>query len=262
MPRRAGSPISAPVAVSPVSSWRSSGRTPKARSSSRRPVGARPSRRGSTPPGPRGPGRVVEGRAEVLAHDPGLRGAHSTWPPPAASPGPAVTAEIAVGLVRVGGLLVVSEPPEPADTGAGRRSPSGSSGFGPAVAVVARGCPLRLPPKVPGRGAEPCPGRAPEPGSARSGDDVSRGTSGTLRIRTTTGESLVVRFRPASAARDAPVSPRPDPAAPWPGRIRTMRFPLRVGGWQGWQRKSRIVVRGDVGFACHAVSRTGTTIAG
>lgn len=55
---------------------------------------------------------VVHGRAEDAGSDPERRGtcdlvtARSFGPPP-------VTAECAAGLLRVGGLLVVSEPPEP-----------------------------------------------------------------------------------------------------------------------------------------------------
>jgi 16S rRNA (guanine527-N7)-methyltransferase len=56
--------------------------------------------------------QVVARRAEDAAHDPGLRRsidvvvARSFGPPP-------VTAECAAGFLRVGGLLVVSEPPGP-----------------------------------------------------------------------------------------------------------------------------------------------------
>jgi 16S rRNA (guanine527-N7)-methyltransferase len=54
---------------------------------------------------------VVEGRAERLAHEPGHREAYGVVV--ARSFGsPAVTAESAVGFLRVGGRLVVSEPPE------------------------------------------------------------------------------------------------------------------------------------------------------
>jgi 16S rRNA (guanine527-N7)-methyltransferase len=55
---------------------------------------------------------VLEARAEVVARDPARRQSFAVAT--ARSLGePAVTAELASGLVRVGGLLVVSEPPEP-----------------------------------------------------------------------------------------------------------------------------------------------------
>lgn len=58
---------------------------------------------------------VVESRGEDVAHDPswrerfGLVTARGFGPPP-------MTAEIASGLLRIGGMLVVSEPPEPDPT--------------------------------------------------------------------------------------------------------------------------------------------------
>lgn len=55
---------------------------------------------------------VLEGRAEELAHDPRWREAFDV----ATARGfdvPARTAEVAAGFVRVGGLAIVSEPPEP-----------------------------------------------------------------------------------------------------------------------------------------------------
>jgi 16S rRNA (guanine527-N7)-methyltransferase len=81
--------------------------------------------------------RVVEGRAEVLAHDPGIRERFDLTTARSFAR-PCVTAEIASGFVRVGGLLVVSEPPEPA---ASRWpvEPLGELGLGPAIAIVARG---------------------------------------------------------------------------------------------------------------------------
>lgn len=53
---------------------------------------------------------VAEERAEVVAHDPEYR---ERWPVVTARGfgAPAVTAEIASGLVAVGGIVVVSEPP-------------------------------------------------------------------------------------------------------------------------------------------------------
>ena len=44
---------------------------------------------------------------------------------------PAVTAEIAAGLVAVGGVLVVSEPPEPDDPAGGPRAGLADLGFAP-----------------------------------------------------------------------------------------------------------------------------------
>ena len=56
--------------------------------------------------------RVAEGRAEEFAHEPGLRESF-TLVTARSFAEPAVTAEIAAGLVEVGGVLIVSEPPEP-----------------------------------------------------------------------------------------------------------------------------------------------------
>lgn len=53
---------------------------------------------------------VLEGRAEVVAHDPAHRGAYEVVVARGLA-GPAVTAECAAGFLRVGGCLVVSEPP-------------------------------------------------------------------------------------------------------------------------------------------------------
>ena len=81
--------------------------------------------------------QVLEGRAERLAHDPELR-EHFDLVTARSFARPAVTAEVAIGLARTGGLLVVSEPPEPATD----RWPApllDELGFGPAVPVVAQG---------------------------------------------------------------------------------------------------------------------------
>ena len=51
---------------------------------------------------------------------------------------PAVTAEIAAGLVRVGGILVVSDPPESSRI-AGRPAALGDLGFEPAVVLEVGG---------------------------------------------------------------------------------------------------------------------------
>jgi 16S rRNA (guanine527-N7)-methyltransferase len=86
-------------------------------------------------------GSVVCGRAEVLARDPALR---DRFPLVVARAfgAPATTAECAVAFLRVGGRLVVSEPP-PADApeSAAEDPPRWSSeglarlGFGPATVV-------------------------------------------------------------------------------------------------------------------------------
>lgn len=55
---------------------------------------------------------VIQGRAEELGHDPELRGRATMVVARSFGP-PAVTAECAAGFLGVGGLLVVSEPPEP-----------------------------------------------------------------------------------------------------------------------------------------------------
>ena len=54
--------------------------------------------------------RVIEGRAEEIAHDPDHREQYEVVVARSFA-GPAPTAEIATGLVRVGGVVVVSEPP-------------------------------------------------------------------------------------------------------------------------------------------------------
>jgi 16S rRNA (guanine527-N7)-methyltransferase len=55
---------------------------------------------------------VWRGRAEVLAHDPALR-EHLPLVVARSFASPPVTAELAAGFLEVGGLLLVSEPPEP-----------------------------------------------------------------------------------------------------------------------------------------------------
>lgn len=90
--------------------------------------------------------RVLEGRAERLAHDPAVRERFELVTARSFAR-PAVTAEAASGLVRVGGLLVVSEPPEPGP----ERWPAGpleELGFGPPAAVVARGAHYACVPKL------------------------------------------------------------------------------------------------------------------
>jgi 16S rRNA (guanine527-N7)-methyltransferase len=74
---------------------------------------------------------VFEARAELVARDPARRESFDVAT--ARSFGePAVTAELTSGLVRVGGLMVVSEPPAPAPE---RWPPDGLAefGFGPAT---------------------------------------------------------------------------------------------------------------------------------
>jgi len=81
--------------------------------------------------------QVLAGRAEVLAHDPEIREQFDLTTARSFAR-PCVTAEIATGFVRVGGLVVVSEPPEPA---ASRWPPAAleALGLGPAVVQVAQG---------------------------------------------------------------------------------------------------------------------------
>jgi len=79
---------------------------------------------------------VVEARAEVVAHDSQRREGFRVATARGLA-GPAVTAEIAAGFVAVGGLLVVSEPPEPES----ERWPNvglAAFGFGPAVRSTVR----------------------------------------------------------------------------------------------------------------------------
>ena len=65
---------------------------------------------------------VVEGRAEVVGRGP-LRGSADAVLARSFGP-PAVTAECAAPLLRVGGVLIVSEPPEATDRWPAARSPS------------------------------------------------------------------------------------------------------------------------------------------
>lgn len=79
--------------------------------------------------------RILEGRAEDWARDARYRETFDLVTARSFAR-PAVTAEIACGLVRVGGQLVVSEPP----VAAGRwpAGPVADLGFAPAEEVVAR----------------------------------------------------------------------------------------------------------------------------
>ena len=93
---------------------------------------------------------VVEGRAEALGRDESYRETFDVATARSFA-GPAVTAEVAAGLVAVGGVLVVSEPPEP-DV---QRWPAAgllALGFGPAYLEVHEGAHYAVLPK-----AAPCP---------------------------------------------------------------------------------------------------------
>jgi 16S rRNA (guanine527-N7)-methyltransferase len=61
---------------------------------------------------------VVQGRAEEIGRDPAHRGAYDGVVVRSFGP-PATVAECAAPLLRVGGWLIVSEPPEAAETGSG-----------------------------------------------------------------------------------------------------------------------------------------------
>lgn len=75
---------------------------------------------------------VIRERAEVLAHHPDHRHRFDAVTARGFGP-PATTAECAAGLLRPGGLLVVSEPPEDRDRWPA--APLTGLGFGPAVDV-------------------------------------------------------------------------------------------------------------------------------
>jgi 16S rRNA (guanine527-N7)-methyltransferase len=90
--------------------------------------------------------QVAEGRAERLGHDPELRERFDLVTARSFAR-PAVTAEVATAFVRTGGLVVVSEPPQPSP----ERWPSAGLeglGFGPAAAVVAQGAHYACIPKL------------------------------------------------------------------------------------------------------------------
>ncbi len=93
---------------------------------------------------------VLQSRAEIFGRDPSVRGSFDAVTARSFGP-PATVAECAAPLLRAGGLLVVSEPPEQADRW-------------PAVGLEQLG--LRTePPSIPGlqllRQVEPCPERFP-----------------------------------------------------------------------------------------------------
>lgn len=77
--------------------------------------------------------RVVRQRAEAFARDPGARGVADLVTARGFGP-PAVTAECAAGLLRPGGLLVVSEPPG-TDTGRWPAEPLSELGLRPLRAL-------------------------------------------------------------------------------------------------------------------------------
>ena len=88
--------------------------------------------------------RIREERAEAVSRDPALR-EHFELVTARSFATPAVTAEIAAGLVAVGGVLVVSEPPE-TDDARWPEEPLGLLGFGPArVLELGPGHYARLP---------------------------------------------------------------------------------------------------------------------
>jgi 16S rRNA (guanine527-N7)-methyltransferase len=95
----------------------------------------------------------VAERAEVAAHDPARRGAYDAIVVRSFA-APAVTAECAAGFLRLGGLLVVSEPP---GAGASRWPSDGCAQLGLELAAV-----VELPRSfVVLRSTEPCPDRYP-----------------------------------------------------------------------------------------------------
>ena len=97
---------------------------------------------------------VVEDRAEAVAR-PGPWREHFEVVTARSFAGPAVTAEIAAGLVEVGGILVVSEPPDPdprrwpperlSDLGFAPAEPTELAGAHFVVIRKAQGAPDRIP---------------------------------------------------------------------------------------------------------------------
>lgn len=81
---------------------------------------------------------VVEGRAEAIGQDPHRRGTAAAVVARSFAP-PAATAECAAPLLQVGGILVVSEPPEPA---AGRWSVPGLAELGLSLGGRSAGSPV------------------------------------------------------------------------------------------------------------------------
>ncbi len=93
---------------------------------------------------------VITGDASVLAHHVEHRGAYNAVVARAFGP-PAATAEAAAGFLRVGGVLVVSEPPDP---DAGRWPADALAGLGLALEHPVLGF-VRL------RANSSCPGKFP-----------------------------------------------------------------------------------------------------
>ena len=99
---------------------------------------------------------VRTARAEDVAHEPDLREAADLVTARSFA-APAITAEIATGLVAPGGWVIVSEPPG-SDPDRWPEADLAGFGFGPAEVQVVGGRNLRRPPEA-GRGA----GGAPAP---------------------------------------------------------------------------------------------------
>jgi 16S rRNA (guanine527-N7)-methyltransferase len=99
--------------------------------------------------------QVVEGRAEDSARDPEHRESYDLVTARSFAR-PAITAEVAAGLVRPGGHLVVSEPP--AAEGRWPEDGVASLGFGPASAEEAQGAHYACLEK-----RKPAPGGLPRP---------------------------------------------------------------------------------------------------
>lgn len=105
---------------------------------------------------------VLHERAELVAHEPEWREQAPLITARSFGP-PAATAECAAGLVRIGGRLVVSEPPTPGDTPRWPSAPlrelgftaevAHARGFGFAVLTKRWPCPTSIPrrPGVPQR---------------------------------------------------------------------------------------------------------------
>jgi 16S rRNA (guanine527-N7)-methyltransferase len=98
---------------------------------------------------------VVEGRAEALGRDETYREVFDVATARSFA-APAVTAEISAGLVVVGGVLVVSEPPDPDPASRWPVAGLRELGFGPEAPVSHGGAHYAVLPKV-----APCPERFP-----------------------------------------------------------------------------------------------------
>jgi 16S rRNA (guanine527-N7)-methyltransferase len=107
--------------------------------------------------------QVLEGRAEDWARDPDYREAFDLVTARSFAR-PSVTAEIASGLVRTGGQLVVSEPPS-SETERWPEDEVGALGFSPATALMARGAHYARLQKIEPAGGD-VPRRAGKPGKS------------------------------------------------------------------------------------------------